>query len=44
MNTKQPKDYVEMSEGQRLVVMVCILIACAVVGGWAINELAELWK
>lgn len=44
MNTKQPLDYVPMNKGQRLVVGICILIACAIVGGWAINELAELWK
>lgn len=44
MRDKQPLDYVPMNTGQRLVVSVCILIICAIVGGWAINELAELWK
>ena len=44
MSTKQPKDCVEMNTGQRLVVMICLLIAAAVMGGWAINEIAEYLK
>jgi len=42
MKAKQPKDYVPMNTGQRLVVGVCLVIAGLMISAWAIVKLVEL--